>query len=105
MNKGHKLVVPSLPHQFFSFLNLSLYHPPPSTQATGMRISTIVQSIVTMAVAITIGFIYGWKLALLIFGCLPVLAISGALEMKILQGGHEKDAALIEEAGKVRTRP
>ncbi|XP_030842345.1 ATP-binding cassette, sub-family B (MDR/TAP), member 4 isoform X3 [Strongylocentrotus purpuratus] len=69
--------------------------------ATGMRISTIVQAIVTMVVAITIGFVFGWKLALLIFGCLPVLALSGALEMKILQGGHEKDAALIEEAGKI----
>ncbi|XP_054768746.2 ATP-dependent translocase ABCB1-like [Lytechinus pictus] len=69
--------------------------------ATGMRISTIVQSMVTLIVALVIGFIFGWKLALLIFGCLPVLAISGALEMKILQGGHEKDAALIEEAGKI----
>ncbi|XP_072174900.1 ATP-dependent translocase ABCB1-like [Diadema setosum] len=69
--------------------------------ATGQRLSIIVQSSVTMIAAICIGFIYGWKLALLIFGCLPVLAISGALEMKILQGGHRKDAALIEEAGKI----
>ncbi|XP_071480566.1 ATP-dependent translocase ABCB1-like [Diadema antillarum] len=69
--------------------------------ATGQRLSIVVQSVVTMIAAICIGFIYGWKLALLIFASLPILALSAGLEMKILQGSHEKDAALIEEAGKI----
>ena len=54
-----------------------------------------------MIAALVLGFYYGWQLALLIFGCLPILAISGAIEIQVMQGGHEKDRALIEEAGKV----
>ncbi|XP_071479162.1 ATP-dependent translocase ABCB1-like [Diadema antillarum] len=69
--------------------------------ATGARLSIVVQSLVTMTAALAIGFIFGWKLALLILACLPVLAFTGGLQMKILQGSQTRDAALIEESGKI----
>nr|XP_054768939.1 ATP-dependent translocase ABCB1-like [Lytechinus pictus] len=69
--------------------------------ATGVRLSTVLQSLVTMTAAMAIGFIFGWQLALLIFGCLPLLSATGAIQMKVLQGAQARDRALIEESGKI----
>ncbi|XP_071944971.1 ATP-dependent translocase ABCB1-like [Antedon mediterranea] len=68
--------------------------------ATGIRIGAILQSVVTMVAAIFIAFYYGWKLALVMFGCMPFLALAGVLQMKAVSGSQKKDAELLEDAGK-----
>ncbi|ESO91246.1 hypothetical protein LOTGIDRAFT_153678 [Lottia gigantea] len=68
--------------------------------ATGIRIGIMLQSAVSLIAGITIGFVYGWKLALVICAAVPIMALAGALHMKTLSGGQKKDAELLEEAGK-----
>lgn len=46
-------------------------------QATGIRLAILVQSCVGLIAALVIAFIFGWKLALVILGCVPVLVIAG----------------------------
>lgn len=45
-------------------------------QATGFRIGTILSSIVSLVAALVIAFYYGWKLALVVLGGVPILMLS-----------------------------
>ncbi|XP_033097909.1 ATP-dependent translocase ABCB1-like [Anneissia japonica] len=68
--------------------------------ATGIRIGAVLQSCVTMLAAVFIALYYGWKLALVMFGCLPFLALAGIFQMKAISGSQKADAELREDAGK-----
>ncbi|XP_055864045.1 ATP-dependent translocase ABCB1-like isoform X3 [Biomphalaria glabrata] len=68
--------------------------------ATGIRLATIVQSITSMGAGIGIAFAFGWKLALAVLGGVPLLALAGMLNMKLLKANQERDSKLLEEAGK-----
>lgn len=59
------------------------------------------QAISSIGVGIIIGFIYSWKLTLLILCCLPLLVLGAMLEMKMAKGFSGKNDADLEEAGKV----
>ncbi|KAJ8021877.1 Multidrug resistance protein 1 [Holothuria leucospilota] len=69
--------------------------------ATGIRIGSSIQSVVTLVAAVVIAFVFGWKLALLVFAAVPLLAMSGAVQMKLLQGNKKRDSELLEDAGKI----
>lgn len=68
--------------------------------ATGIRIATLVQSVFGLAAALTIAFIYGWKLALVVLAGVPLMAIAGALQLRIVMGSQKKDNKELEAAGK-----
>ena len=72
--------------------------------ATGARIGTMIMSVAALGTGIVIGFVYSWKLTLLVVGFMPMIAIAGTIEMKILQGTANSGKAALEEAGKVRLR-
>nr|AID66618.1 P-glycoprotein [Anadara sativa] len=69
--------------------------------ATGYRISSVLQAIVGLIVALTIAFLYGWQLALVVLGGVPIVAAASGIQMKVITGKHKEDQAKLEDAGKV----
>ena len=48
-----------------------------------------------------LALIYGWPIALVIIGFVPLLIIGGILQTKALTGFSSKDKNVLEEAGKI----
>lgn len=70
-------------------------------QATGSQIGMIVNSLTNIGVAIIIAFYFSWKLSLVITCFLPFLALSGALQARMLTGFANQDKHAMEAAGRV----
>lgn len=70
-------------------------------QATGTRLGTIIQSLCSILTGLVIGFVYSWKLSLLICGFAPLMMIGGFIQMKVMTGGAKGDKIALEEAGKI----
>ncbi|XP_052275142.1 ATP-dependent translocase ABCB1-like isoform X2 [Dreissena polymorpha] len=68
--------------------------------ATGIRIATMIQSVVGMAAALSISFVYGWQLALVVLAGVPFMAAAGAIQLKTVMGRQKKDNEELELAGK-----
>jgi len=73
-------------------------------QAAGTRLGVAVSSFVTVGVALGIMFYFGWKLALVVSSGFPVLIFAGFIQVQVQKSGQKKDAAMMEDAGLVRTR-
>ncbi|XP_075465258.1 bile salt export pump-like isoform X1 [Ascaphus truei] len=69
--------------------------------ATGSQIGMIVNSLTNIGVAIIIAFYFSWKLTLVILCFLPFLALSGALQAKMLTGFANQDKHAMEAAGRI----
>lgn len=71
-------------------------------KATGSQIGMIVNSFTNIGVAIIIAFYFSWKLSLVIMCFLPFLALSGAVQAKMLTGFAAQDKKALEATGRVK---
>uniref|UniRef100_A0A8C5V579 Bile salt export pump n=1 Tax=Microcebus murinus TaxID=30608 RepID=A0A8C5V579_MICMU len=69
--------------------------------ATGSQIGMIVNSFINVTVAMIIAFFFSWKLSLVILCFFPFLALSGAMQSKMLTGFASKDKQAMEIVGQI----
>nr|AAK52958.1 bile salt export pump [Leucoraja erinacea] len=69
--------------------------------ATGTQIGMIVNSITNIGVSLIIAFYFSWKLTLVILCFLPFLALTGALQARMLTGFANQDKEALEAAGQI----
>ena len=69
--------------------------------ATGARVGSTIMNLASLTTGIIIAFVYSWKLALCVLAFMPMIAIAGVLQMKILQGTANSGKSALEQAGKV----
>ncbi|XP_017679387.1 PREDICTED: ATP-binding cassette sub-family B member 5 isoform X2 [Lepidothrix coronata] len=71
--------------------------------ATGSRLALMTMAVFTLVTAITIAFVYGWQLTLLILACIPYIIVANAVSAKSMSGHAAKDQKALEEAGRIST--
>ncbi|XP_007452679.1 PREDICTED: bile salt export pump [Lipotes vexillifer] len=69
--------------------------------AAGSQIGMMVNSFTNITVAMIIAFFFSWKLSLVIMCFFPFLALSGAIQTKMLMGFATHDKQALEVAGQI----
>uniref|UniRef100_A0A673U4I6 Bile salt export pump n=1 Tax=Suricata suricatta TaxID=37032 RepID=A0A673U4I6_SURSU len=69
--------------------------------AAGSQIGMMVNSFTNITVAMVIAFVFSWKLSLVIVCFFPFLALSGAIQTRMLTGFATQDKQSLEKAGQI----
>jgi predicted MFS family arabinose efflux permease len=72
-------------------------------QAAGLRAAQVLSTIVTLVSALTIAFVFGWKLAFLLMIAVPILVFASYQQTLVSRRYQQRDSDLMDLAGKVRT--
>ncbi|XP_025081232.1 multidrug resistance protein 1-like [Pomacea canaliculata] len=68
--------------------------------AAGIRVAVVVQSLTGVVAGVVIAFVFGWKLALVVLGTMPLMGIASAIQIKVMMGNQKADTKHLEGAGK-----
>lgn len=66
-----------------------------------MRAGQVMSAVVTLTTAVTIAFIYGWKLAVVLALAVPLIIGAGYQQQMGLRKHQRRDAKFMDEAGRV----
>uniref|UniRef100_A0A158PFX5 ABC-type xenobiotic transporter n=1 Tax=Angiostrongylus costaricensis TaxID=334426 RepID=A0A158PFX5_ANGCS len=69
--------------------------------AIDFRLTAVVGTLVSIVAGVVLAFYYGWRMALLVVGILPILGIGQSLRVRVMKGQHRKNAKDYEDSGKV----
>jgi len=64
------------------------------------RVSLLVQNTSTLSVGLGLAFAASWQIAVVVLGTFPLIVLSGAMQMKALQGRAASNQAELTEAGR-----
>lgn len=67
-----------------------------------MRAGQVMSAIVTLTTAISIAFIYGWKLTIVLALSVPLIIGAGYQQQMGLRKHQRRDAKFMDEAGRVK---
>ncbi|KAG7280410.1 hypothetical protein CRUP_028150 [Coryphaenoides rupestris] len=70
-----------------------------ASMATGSQIGMIVNSLTNIGASFIIAFYFSWKLTLVVMCFLPLIALSGVFQAKMLTGFANEDKKAMEAAG------
>ncbi|GBG63853.1 hypothetical protein CBR_g39637 [Chara braunii] len=65
------------------------------------RLAVMVQSVVSLAAGLVIALAYSWQLTLVVLCIVPLLAISGVVQMKFMQGFSGDAKVMFEQASRI----
>ena len=70
-------------------------------QATGSRLGMLLRNLSNVGIGLILAFFFQWKLTLVICAFIPLIALAGMLEMRLITGTSVGDKKGMEQAGKV----
>ena len=75
--------------------------PLPSSQATGSRLSSMLETLTALVLALVIAFVYSWIMTLFMIGVVPVIIFGGVVQSQILSRNIARNKKALENAGMI----
>ena len=70
-------------------------------QATGTRVGTLLETLVSFILVLIVAFIYSWLLTLVILGVVPLIVLAGSFQVQVFTSHATKIKKELENAGKL----
>ena len=71
------------------------------SQASGVRVGTLLEMGVGLVLAVVVGFVYSWILTFVVLGIMPVIVISAALHVQLTTGANQGQYTALQTAREI----